>query len=190
MLIKSAHGNRAIAAVIDRLLRISIGNIGSTLVANDTGKPGPQGARGRPGEPGRPGPQGHPGRTGPEGKRGKAGPQGKPGAPGKRREAGPPGKPGVKGEAGPRGEPGPPGQLPSIEQVMPWLHLLFDAWEDYKRQREREAFEATQHEANIHEALAADEHGDMFADDEDEDDKERKKKDKKKRRKDKDKHKK
>src|ERR1700690_2591238 len=177
MLIKSAHGNRAIAAVIDRLLRISIGNIGSAQVANDTGKPGPQGARGRPGEPGRPGPQGHPGRTGPEGKRGKAGPQGKPGAPGKRREAGPPGKPGVKGEAGPRGEPGPPGQLPSIEQVMPWLHLLFDAWEDYKRQREREAFEATQHEANIPEALAADEHGDMFADDEDEDDKERKKKD-------------
>jgi hypothetical protein len=40
--------------------------------------------------------------------------------------------------AGPRGEPGPPGQLPSIEQVMPWLHLVFDAYEDYKRLRERE----------------------------------------------------
>jgi hypothetical protein len=99
---------------------------------------------------------------------------------------GPQGKPGVKGEAGPRGEPGPPGQLPSIEQVMPWLHLLFDAWEDYKRQRELEAFEATQHEANVHEALAADEHGDMF--DDDEDDKEHRKK--KKRHKDKGKHKK
>jgi hypothetical protein len=31
--------------------------------------------------------------------------------------------------------------LPSIEQVMPWLHLIFDAWEDYKKAREREAAE-------------------------------------------------
>ena len=71
---------------------------------------------------------------------------------------------------------------------MPWLHLLFDAWEDYKRQREREALEAAEREANTHEALAADEHDEMF-DDEDEDDKEHRKK-KKKRRKNKDKHKK
>lgn len=36
---------------------------------------------------------------------------------------------------GQRGPPGP--QLPSIEQVMPWLHLLFDAYEEYERKRER-----------------------------------------------------
>jgi hypothetical protein len=52
-----------------------------------------------------------------------------------------------------RGEAGPPGALPSIEQVMPWLHLLFDAWEDYKRQREREATEAAEREASTYEAL-------------------------------------
>jgi hypothetical protein len=75
--------------------------------------------------------------------------------------------------------------LPSIAQVMPWLHLLFDALEDHKRQRERHAIEAAEHEANVHEALAADEHGDLF--DDDEDDKERRKK--KKHRKDKKKHK-
>jgi hypothetical protein len=86
-----------------------------------------------------------------------------------------------------RGDAGPPGQLPSIEQVMPWLHLLFDAWEDYKRQREREATEAAEHEASVHEALAEHDHGAMSDGDEDEDDKERKKK---KRRKDKKKHKK
>jgi hypothetical protein len=80
--------------------------------------------------------------------------------------------------------------LPSIDQVMPWLHLLFDAWEDYKHQREREAIEAAEHEANVHEALAVDEPGDMFADDEDADDNKRRKKNKKKRRKDKGKHKK
>jgi hypothetical protein len=51
---------------------------------------------------------------------------------------------GAQGPAGPHGgagPPGPPGQLPSIEQVMPWLHLIFDAWEDYKKTREREAAE-------------------------------------------------
>jgi hypothetical protein len=94
----------------------------------------------------------------------------------------------VRGEAGPRGEPGPPGQLPSIEQVMPWLHLLFDAWEDYKRQREREATEATEHEASVQEALAEYDHGELSDGDEDEDDKEREKKKRKKRRKDKKKH--
>jgi hypothetical protein len=74
------------------------------------------------GRQGAPGPQGHPGRPGPEGSRGKVGPQGKPGKPG------PQGKPGVQGEKGPRGEPGPAGQLPSIDQALPWLHLLFDAY--------------------------------------------------------------
>jgi hypothetical protein len=197
MLIKSADGNRAIAASIDPLLRNRFGITGRAQVANDTvsrqGRPGPQGARGRPGEPGRPGPQGHPGRPGPDGPRGKAGPQGKPGPQGKRGEAGPPGKagpqgkpgePGPQGKPGVRGEAGPPGPLPSIEQVMPWLHLLFDAWEDYKR--EREATEAAEREASVHEALALDEHGE--ASDEDADDKEHRKK--KKRHKDKDRHKK
>jgi hypothetical protein len=81
----------------------------------------------------------------------------------------------VRGEAGARGEPGPPGQLPSIEQVMPWLHLVFDAWEDYKRMREREA---ALREAAEREALEADEHGDG-SDDPDDDDHERKDKKKK-----------
>jgi hypothetical protein len=122
-------------------------------VANDTaGRRGP------------PGPQGHPGRPGPAGPSGKPGPAGKAGPQGARGEAGPQGKPGVQGEKGPRGEAGPPGQLPSIEQVMPWLHLLFDAYEDYKRQREREAIEANEaaeREASTQAALA--EHSDdMF----------------------------
>ena len=108
-------------------------------MANDTaGRRGP------------PGPQGHPGRPGPEGKRGKPGPDGKPGKAGPqgaRGETGPQGRPGAQGEKGPRGDAGPPGQLPSIEQVMPWLHLLFDAWEDYKRLRERETAETAAREA-------------------------------------------
>jgi hypothetical protein len=201
MLIKSADGNRAIAAWIDPLLRNSFGMTGRAQVANDTisrqGRPGPQGTRGRPGEPGRPGPQGHPGRPGPDGPRGKAGPQGKPGPQGKRGEPGPlgkagprgkPGEPGPQGKPGVRGEAGPPGPLPSIEQVMPWLHLLFDAWEDYKRLREREATEIAEREASVYEALAVDEHGE--APDEDADDEEHGKKKNKKRHKDKDKHKK
>jgi len=66
--------------------------------------------------------------------------------------------------------------LPSIEQVMPWLHLVFDAYEDYKRQRESEAIEAAEREAETHAALV--EHNDdMFA--EEGDDEHRKKKDKK-----------
>jgi hypothetical protein len=95
----------------------------------------------------------------------------------------------VRGDAGPRGEPGPPGQLPSIEQVMPWLHLLFDAFEDYKRQREREALEAAEREASVHDALALDEHGEASDDYGDDDDEEHRKKKKKKNRKDKKKHK-
>jgi Collagen triple helix repeat (20 copies) len=151
LLINAAGAIRSIDDFIQRLLQ-PFGIIGSGLVADDTvtrqGRQGPQGPRG---EPGRPGPQGHPGRPGPEGPRGKPGPQGRPGPRGPRGEAGPPGKPGVTGEPGPRGEPGPPGQLPSIEQVMPWLHLLFDAWEDYRRMREHEVSER---DAAVREALA------------------------------------
>jgi hypothetical protein len=66
--------------------------------------------------------------------------------------------------------------LPSIDQVMPWLHLLFDAYEDYKRQREREALEAAEREASAHAALAEPEEEVL---EEDDDDEHRKKKDKK-----------
>jgi hypothetical protein len=81
--------------------------------------------------------------------------------------------------------------LPSIEQVMPWLHLLFDAWEDYKRLRERETAETAAREAaerlaaeRAQAALEADDNGEASDDDEDDDHK------KKKKHKDKDKHKK
>jgi len=70
---------------------------------------------------------------------------------------------------------------------MPWLHLLFDAWEDYKRLREREALEAAEREASVHDALAAGEPIEMFDEDEDDDIEQHKKK---KHRKDKKKHKK
>jgi hypothetical protein len=113
-------------------------------------------SRGRSGPPGRPGPQGHPGRQGPEGLRGKPGPQGKAGAHGPRGEPGPPGKP---GPAGPRGEAGPPGQLPSIDQVLPWLHLIFEAWEDYMRTKQREAAEREMHEQMVQEAVSENDDG-------------------------------
>jgi hypothetical protein len=80
---------------------------------------------------------------------------------------------------------------------MPWLHRLFDAWEDYKRQRQREAIEAAEHEANTFAAMAEFGNDELFEEDEDGEghakarrkkfkhDKKDKKKDKKKRRKDK-----
>jgi hypothetical protein len=85
--------------------------------------------------------------------------------------AGVQGKPGVQGEKGPRGEPGPAGQLPSLEQVMPWLHLVFDAYEDYKRKREQEAIELLEtaaREASTHAALVEHASDDVFEEDEDE----------------------
>jgi hypothetical protein len=84
----------------------------------------------------------------------------------------------VRGEAARRARPAR--SLPSIEQVMPWLHLLFDAWEDYKRMREREAADR---DAADRVAMAVAEHGDG-SDDPDDDEGHRKDK-KKKRRKDK-----
>jgi hypothetical protein len=78
--------------------------------------------------------------------------------------------------------------LPSIEQVLPWLHLLFEAWEDYKLKRQREAIEATERDAKTQEALTEHDHDAVLFDDDDDDDR-RKKKDKK-RRKDKNKDKK
>jgi hypothetical protein len=79
--------------------------------------------------------------------------------------------------------------LPSIEQVLPWLHLLFEAWEDYKLKRQREAIEAAERDTKTQEALAEHDHDAVLFDDDDEDDDRRKKKDKK-RRKDKNKDKK
>jgi len=29
--------------------------------------------------------------------------------------------------------------MPAIEQVMPWLHLVFDAWEAYQEGKAKEA---------------------------------------------------
>src|SRR5579883_1798121 len=152
---------------------------------------GPPGPRGKQGAPGRPGPQGHPGKRGADGARGKPGPQGKAGPPGKpgpqgpRGEPGPQGKVGPQGAPGPRGEAGPPGQLPSIEQVMPWLHLIFDAYEDYRKQREQEAADRAAQEAREREAMKVFEdedlvdHGDGF-DEDGEGKRGKKKKDKKK----------
>ncbi len=200
LLIQCISAACVIEPVIQRLIKTDSVFQRSTPLADDTsprqGRQGPPGLRGKPGEPGRPGPQGHPGRPGPEGLRGKAGPQGKPGPQGKRGEAGPQGKagaqgargeaglegkPGPQGPAGPRGEAGPPGQLPSIEQIIPWLQMVFDAWEDHRRMREREAAER---EAAEREALAAAEPVEDSPEDSEEDDDDHKKK-KKHRRKDK-----
>jgi hypothetical protein len=58
--------------------------------------------------------------------------------------------------------------LPSIEAIMPWLHLIFDAWEDHKKLREREAQAAA--------VMAADIGDDEAGDAEDEDGGKKKKK--------------
>src|SRR3974377_1394072 len=120
------------------------------------GRSGPQGPRGLPG------PQGHPGRAGREGPRGKMGPPGKPGPQGKRGETGPQGKPGVRGDAGPRGEPGPAGQLPSIEQMIPWLQSLFEAFEDYRRERQFNDHETAERDASTQAALTEHDFAAMF----------------------------
>jgi hypothetical protein len=41
--------------------------------------------------------------------------------------------------------------LPSIEQVLPWLDQLFDAWDERRRQREHEAAEREALEAAVQE---------------------------------------
>jgi len=124
----------------------------------------------RRGRQGPAGPQGHPGRKGPNGELGKPGLPGKPGPQGKRGEPGP---------QGPRGEPGPPGQLPSIDQVRPWLQMVFEAWEDYKKSRERDAAEREAMQV-FERAVLNEMDGDPFMfSDEDDADGERKKKDKK-----------
>ena len=116
------------------------------------------------------------------GRRGQPGPQGKPGVQGKRGEPGPQGRQGVQGEKGLRGDAGPSGQLPSIEQVLPWLHQLFAAYDDYKRQREHDAIETAERDAATQRAFAELDHNEVLFDEGDGDearDKKRKKKDKK-----------
>jgi hypothetical protein len=71
--------------------------------------------------------------------------------------------------------------LPSIEQIIPWLEMVFDAWEDHRRMRE---LEAAEREAAEREALAAAEPVEDSPEDSEEDDDDHKKK-KKHRRKDK-----
>jgi len=54
-----------------------------------------------------------------------------------------------RGEPGPEGKPGRkvraanPGRrsVPSIEDMRPWLHMIFDAWEEHRKARERETAE-------------------------------------------------
>jgi Collagen triple helix repeat (20 copies) len=176
MLIKRTRHLRAIAGVCNRLLNSFGESVGVAQVAESgvarRGRTGPQGPRGKPG------PQG---KLGPQGKRGEVGPQGKAG------EQGPAGKPGPQGAAGPRGEHGPPGSLPPIEEVMPWLHQVFAAFEDYRRQREREAAEREELASLQREALKIFENADLSGSDfEDDgsggfyDEEHRKKKDKRK----------
>jgi hypothetical protein len=135
-------------------------------------------ARGKPGPAGKPGAQGRPGA------------QGKPGPQGKRGEPGPQGKPGPQGPPGPRGEGGPPGELPSIELVKPWLFQIFEAWEEYRKTRERDSAEREAMQV-FERAVVNEMDGDPFLfSDEADDDGERRKKDKKdrKKHKHKDKH--
>ena len=66
---------------------------------------------------------------------------------------------------------------------MPWLHQVFEAFEDYRRQREREAAEREELAAQQREALKIFENADISDDDVDDDGRGRKKKDKKKHRK-------
>jgi hypothetical protein len=73
--------------------------------------------------------------------------------------------------------------LPSIEQVMPWLHLVFDAWEDYRRLRQSEATEREAAEQAVLGAVQDDDVGGL--DDEDDDRRDKKKKKHRGRRKDK-----
>jgi hypothetical protein len=170
MLIKRMRRLRAIAAVSNRLVKNGRESVGVAQVADGgvarRGRAGPPGPRGQPGPTGKPGPQG---------KRGEPGPRGKAGEPG------PAGKLGPQGPQGPRGEAGPSGPLPPIDEMMPWLHQVFEAFEDYRRQRDREAAERDELAAQQREALKIFENADIGdADFGDEDHGRRKKKDRKK----------
>jgi len=49
--------------------------------------------------------------------------------------------------------------------VLPWLHLIFEAWEDYKQRKEREASAREAQEAIVHQAVAGDDDAFDHADD-------------------------
>lgn len=73
---------------------------------------------------------------------------------------------------------------------MPWLHLIFDAWEDYRKQREQDAADRDVLEAQGREAMRVFESQEMLDHHESDDlgpDSDRKKKKKKKKHKNKDK---
>jgi hypothetical protein len=97
----------------------------------------------------------------------------------------------MQGEAGPRGEQGPPGTLPTLEQIMPWLHMVFDAWEDHRQMRAREAQEREEalrleQQQEVVERVAALIEADTAATDEPADDNDGEKKKKKRKHKNKD----
>ncbi len=158
--LRARAGGKASRDGLDRrVIRAGAAPTGRAASRGPQGKPGPIG---KAGPPGKPGPQGKLGEAGP---RGAAGPQG------------PLGPQGPAGPQGPRVEPGPPGQLPSIEQVLPWLDQLFDAWDERRRQREREAAERDALEAAVQET------GEAIVDDESDDGEDHKKTKKKKKKK-------
>ena len=53
---------------------------------------------------------------------------------------------------------------------MPWLRLIFEAWEDYKQTREREAHDFATQEAALIDATAAEEDVDAHRNHDDDDD--------------------
>ncbi|MEN3348755.1 MAG: hypothetical protein V7632_2390 [Bradyrhizobium sp.] len=66
---------------------------------------------------------------------------------------------------------------------MPWLHMIFDAYEDYKRTREREVAELAERDAierAAAEAIALDVDAIDFAEGDDDGDRKKKKKHRKK----------
>ena len=66
---------------------------------------------------------------------------------------------------------------------MPWLHQVFEAFEDYRRQREREAAEREELASQQREALKIFENADISGDDFADEPHKKRKKDKKKHRK-------
>ena len=73
--------------------------------------------------------------------------------------------------------------------MIPWLHSLFEAFEDYRREQQFNDHETAEREASTQAALTEHDFADMFVDEELEDEERRKKKKKKKDKKKKDKKK-
>jgi len=77
--------------------------------------------------------------------------------------------------------------LPSIDEVRPWLRLIFEAWEDHQKAREREGAEREAMQV-FERAVLKEMDGDPFMFSDEEDDDHRKKKDKRDKKKKKHKH--